>query len=628
MARVFVSANSTDITVATSGTSIENAAANSALTLKCWIRLRSFSTPDNQFICGAPGSGINGWGLVRNRGGAGDYAVSGFINVGGFQDTPTITLVPETWYCLVMRWSSGNTLRLDIFNDDSGHTLFGSVATGVITGTTGTGDIFQAGGPTFAFGDWDQREVTAWASDLNSGQVTATVASAADDTTAMVQWHMSSNSINSATTAEPDASGHGNLGVYAGSPAFVDGPALDALFAESDGTSTVSGILKGTASTTITSTGIATISAILHGVGNILATNAGIATVSGNSQGIGNVIGISNAISLTTADISFTYIPPPPVNISYLNTFNINQIHIIATPASQNVFNQFDQFGLLIGLPRFNGEKIEQYKKRLYDVYTNRANSTYLGLVNGITRELGLNLFNPFRIYPIEFSGVFIAENPVVIFNGPYVELWRDKENNILEMEIDRFNTNGDGFLIKELTNFINSRSIYFRTDTVLADFQFERSMTILNQTNVRKVISENIPATQRFTLEKPGLTEGQIISSSIVFSDTSIFKTLVVNVASVINNGDYYININTGDVVTKLTPPVGITVQYMWIDCSFKPVASPVIIHDVESPNFKRKMFNQVLDDAGIYHNGMPTEYGAEIINELLSLYPLYYGI
>ena len=61
------------------------------------------------------------------------------------------------------------------------------------------------------------------------------------------------------------------------------------------------------------------------------------------------------------------------------------------TPTVYNVWNCFDEFGLLLGLPRIAGENNRQYKARLLDVYANPANSTYQGLINGISRELGVS---------------------------------------------------------------------------------------------------------------------------------------------------------------------------------------------------------------------------------------------
>jgi hypothetical protein len=65
---------------------------------------------------------------------------------------------------------------------------------------------------------------------------------------------------------------------------------------------------------------------------------------------------------------------------------------IVSVPEVYNIWNCFDEFGLILGLPRIAGERNYAYKSRLLNVYTNPANSTYLGLKNGISRELGLSI--------------------------------------------------------------------------------------------------------------------------------------------------------------------------------------------------------------------------------------------
>lgn len=63
---------------------------------------------------------------------------------------------------------------------------------------------------------------------------------------------------------------------------------------------------------------------------------------------------------------------------------------IVAEPEIYNIWNCFDEFGLLLGLPRIPGEKNKEYRARLLSVYQNPANSTYTGLKYGISRELGI----------------------------------------------------------------------------------------------------------------------------------------------------------------------------------------------------------------------------------------------
>lgn len=55
-----------------------------------------------------------------------------------------------------------------------------------------------------------------------------------------------------------------------------------------------------------------------------------------------------------------------------------------------HVWNFFDEFGLLLGIPRLFGESNAEYKERILDVFRLPANSTYAGLIKGIARDLDL----------------------------------------------------------------------------------------------------------------------------------------------------------------------------------------------------------------------------------------------
>jgi hypothetical protein len=57
----------------------------------------------------------------------------------------------------------------------------------------------------------------------------------------------------------------------------------------------------------------------------------------------------------------------------------------------QPVWNVFDEHGLLLDLERIPAEDNVEYQDRILDVYKHRAGPRYRGLVNGITRELGLS---------------------------------------------------------------------------------------------------------------------------------------------------------------------------------------------------------------------------------------------
>jgi len=75
-------------------------------------------------------------------------------------------------------------------------------------------------------------------------------------------------------------------------------------------------------------------------------------------------------------------------------------------------------------------------------------------------------------------------------------------------------------------------------------------------------------------------------------------------------------------------TPDAATFVRYNYTENPFTVDASPVIIHNIlNEDGFKKKMFVQESLEDGSTINGIPTSLGADIINELLSVYPEYWG-
>ena len=111
------------------------------------------------------------------------------------------------------------------------------------------------------------------------------------------------------------------------------------------------------------------------------------------------------------------------------------------TPSLHQVWNELDEFGLLLDLPRIEGERNPSYKQRLFDVFVNRASSSYRGLINGITRELGLSLYHAMTVTPVlNPDGTTIGTNPAISFDETrcYVYSdWTDSSSGLVDT-IDR----------------------------------------------------------------------------------------------------------------------------------------------------------------------------------------------
>ncbi len=195
-------------------------------------------------------------------------------------------------------------------------------------------------------------------------------------------------------------------------------------------------------------------------------------------------------------------------------------------------------------------------------------------------------------------------------------------------MEINRFDQNGSAYLIKDLYNFINNNSTYFICDSLNTQMQDLKSMTILNQSNQLLIASEIIPIANRFTLSNPDVDNGVIINKSLFFTDSITFANQVNAINNINTLGDYYINVYTGDIATFAPPQINTLVRYRYINYNRSyMIGSPIILGALNDVNYLRIMFEQILGDDGKFYNGLPSIYGTDKINELLSVYPLYFG-
>jgi hypothetical protein len=300
-------------------------------------------------------------------------------------------------------------------------------------------------------------------------------------------------------------------------------------------------------------------------------------------------------------------------------SFNIDRIDFVNTPAPRNIFNQFDELGLIIGLPRLTGEKNIDYKRRLFDVYRHKASSTYTGLINGITREFGSEMAKSVVIRARrDLGGSTIGANPVIELSGPQVLIWKDKRVDTTPYKIiDRFNmTIWD--LIVQIDN-----TPYFSAALYNGDInKFDRAMTLINVSSLRTQFFESIPSTTRFYLKN-----SNVLNNSWFWTDDLAFKTKVASAELVLSEGQYYLDKTTGLVTTFTSPEPASSVRYQYITDPLEVFASPIILHNIQSESFKKVMFDQILQDDGTYTHGMLTQLGADLVNELISVYPMYYG-
>lgn len=296
------------------------------------------------------------------------------------------------------------------------------------------------------------------------------------------------------------------------------------------------------------------------------------------------------------------------------------------TPSTHAVWNELDDIGILLNLPRIDEEANISYKQRLFDVFAHRADSTYTGLINGITRELGLSIYHAMTITPVwNPAGTdYLGDNPAVIFEDTKCYIYSDytDEDNGLITTLDRYDENGDAWNMYELVQSINSTGyLYAALSSDAAEY--EKSMRIFNQQSISLVNSENLSDAAAVI----NLKNSNLLSNSVFISSPNLRERVETQI-SLVRRGQYYIDYANGIIYTIEAPAPGSYIRYKYRNDNFRVYASPVILHNLQSDDFKAKLFEQVLTSDGTYTNGLPTELGNDIINELQSVFAMFYNV
>jgi hypothetical protein len=301
--------------------------------------------------------------------------------------------------------------------------------------------------------------------------------------------------------------------------------------------------------------------------------------------------------------------------------FNVNSIQVLAEPHREDIFGAFDNQGLVLSTERLLGETNWEYKRRLRNVFVQKANSTYKGMINGITNGLGLSLFHAISINPkIDSSGRFLAADPYLKFDESYLYLYSDYSQDLLDYQIDRLSQGGNYENLQSLITLINSTP-FFVASLEPGVTGTTRTAGLLNQSN-RESIKELVPCSNKFKLSYK-----YIVSGTLFFSDRKVFATEMTSEVLVRQLGHYYVDYTNGIVTVFTTPGKDIEARYDYTVYPFQALASPIVLHHITQDSYKIQLFQQILQDDGTYAHQLPTALGVDIINELLSVGGLYFG-
>jgi hypothetical protein len=290
---------------------------------------------------------------------------------------------------------------------------------------------------------------------------------------------------------------------------------------------------------------------------------------------------------------------------------------LVLQPEPWGVFNEFDKHGVLLGLSRLRLERNVEYKHRLLDVHVNRAGSDYMGLIYGITRSLGLSISEVMKVSPLlDSDGNPLLTEPAIVFQDTKCTLYSDHSEGTELLELDRWEFDGGAWNLNDLVTAINGTG-YFSASLLSGVNGRARSMTIFNQGSVITVTDEDLSTEGAVIV----LDHNRLVPGTVAISSDVLTKR-VTQESDVNQSGRYYIDLVRGKVFCYNAPEPGASIRYKYSDYDLTVKASPVIIHNLQSDDFKTKMFQSANGELG-----RPTRLGADIVNELMSVFPASWG-
>ena len=309
-----------------------------------------------------------------------------------------------------------------------------------------------------------------------------------------------------------------------------------------------------------------------------------------------------------------------------------------AKPQQLQATAPIDLIGELINLHRLPGEDLKSFKTRVLDVYIHPANSTYTGLYNGISRELGISNYSQGLIIDVKRNpgnmGAPLDEQAYVKMNSKRIEFYSSNTNGTVF--IDTHSRDGGGYYIHELIStldaVVNSPFEIATWGAGAAGIDWAKVSYLLRY-NSSKLITKTPLRQGRLHTFYNEIEHGNWITH-INFPPSSGITQRVYQLEDLVS-GTYYLDniarvVHTHDYVDghvsikyqkfPMVLPLGEVNIHSFADTTFMDTIS----HQQELTHSTSAI--DALEGLPTV-NELPSVEGAAYINELLSVVPMYWG-
>lgn len=323
-------------------------------------------------------------------------------------------------------------------------------------------------------------------------------------------------------------------------------------------------------------------------------------------------------------------------------------------PEAINIRTALDDQGSFLGIDRIVGESLKDFKRRLLEVNINLASSTYMGLINGITRELGLTQQRAFRVElkAIETNNVssgtvsltkrVLTDSSKTFAADSLIGLGLEINKNIYKIiantstaiqvasgDLRKFDGYSGSYRVVAYNPFIkiDGNALYLyrdyfseanakldakipirHTNTFISDIAaavnnstyfsatsiVDSSDTIFAKTLERQQSIITVPNENIPSARNFKLEHNRLIESSIRFSEGAVFKAESTEDLVSSQLGNYYVDTGEGFVIVNGIPSGRGTASYMYSKIPFDVVYSPIVINNFKDDAAQEFLFSQ----------------------------------
>lgn len=309
------------------------------------------------------------------------------------------------------------------------------------------------------------------------------------------------------------------------------------------------------------------------------------------------------------------------------------------TPTRSRTKNDLDAHGAFLDLPRLAAESNNSYYKRLQSVVPLRGGADHIGLVHGITRELGLEESIGIKISPVQSGGKWLAPSPHVEITATEIILYSsytNEDTNTVDATIDIFNR-GNGYLLEDAVSQIQT-SEYFVAELGSSMTGQEKTNGLFPGSSCQVISKEWVPANTYFTLEHP-----DIIPGTLYFTEKDVFTTeLSTAIATpsptgftltwavfeeVTRTGEYYVDYENGIVTVKTSASGRGTCRYVYREFPWYVRWSPIVVYSLRDSVYRTEIFEEETMMDNSVKSGLVNAEGVQVFSQLYEKSPCLWG-